>query len=87
MPLDEGGIRAQRIAVTQFGVEVLVFEPGSLAQNPSLHSNHWTAYPICPTVTFVFLDLMLIDTLLCIKPVEEDRVSLVFADELELLLI
>lgn len=31
MPLDKGGIRAQRIAVTWLGVEVLVFEHGSLA--------------------------------------------------------
>lgn len=49
MLLDKGGIRAQRIAVTWLWVEVLVFEHGSLAQHPSLSSNHWTTFPICTT--------------------------------------
>ena len=49
MPLDKGGIRAQRIAVTWLGVEALVFEPGPLAQHPSLSSNHWATFPICTT--------------------------------------
>lgn len=86
MPLDKGGIRAQRIAVTWLGVEALVFEPGSLARHQSLSSNHWTTFPICTTYLakqhsdFHLSGLMLIDPLLCIKPAEEDRVSLVLVD-------